>query len=184
MKNQSVPHIQIVQHPNPEMRTYHVTRQASKVHRFGFGVDQISPSRKDDDPGILAKRLAKALEQIPGITQGSLDAYEIDITKGSAFKWDEVSPLVLGQIVKRLFPKCVGNTIEISTTVHYMAGEYSRNRDIAVRCEVPVSFGKREKWPQLDIETLFKSSTLTKVIDNTGGESASATAGGEKAASA
>lgn len=184
MKNQSVPHIQIVQHPNPEMRTYHVTRQASKVHGFGFGVDNMSFSHEDEDPGLLAKRLAKALALIPGVADGTIDGYEISIGKGSAFKWDEVSPLVLGQIVKRLFPKCVGNTIEISTTVHYMAGEYSRNRDIAVRCEVPVSFGKSEKWPQLDIETLFKSSTLTKVVDNTGGESASATGGGEKAASA
>lgn len=180
--NSNVPHISIEQHPNPEIRTYHVTRQVSKVHRFWFGIDQMMSSLNDNEgPGLLGKRLAKALEQIPGVAAGALDSYNIDITKGNAFDWSEISPLVVGQIVKRVFPKCIGAAIEISTTINYMAGDYCRHQDVAKCCSVPVQFGKEERRPRLDIEELFKSPTLVKVADNTqGGEvRAAGEAGGE-----
>ena len=165
--NSNVPHISIEQHPNPEMRTYHVTRQVSKIQRFGFGIDQIISSLDEkEDPGLLGKRLAKALAQIPGVTAGTLKAYEIDVTKGNAFDWSEIGPLVVGQIVKRVFPKCVGGTIEVSTTANYMSGDYCHHQDIAKRCNVPVTFEKKERRPRLDVEELFKSPTLVKVVDN------------------
>lgn len=182
--NDSIPHISIVQHPNPEMRTYHVTRQVSKIKMFGFGVDQMMSLLDDNkDPGLLGKRLAKAFERIPGVTTGTLSAYEIDVTKGNAFDWSEIGPLVVGQIVKRVFPKCVGGTIEVSTTINYMAGEYCRHQDVAKRCNVPVQFGKKERRPRLDVEELFKSPTLVKVVDNTQSEvKAPSEAGGEMSA--
>lgn len=169
--NDSIPHISIVQHPNPEMRTYHVTRQASKARRFKFGIDEfVGSSDNTENPGLLGKRLAKALERIPGVTTGTLRAYEIDVTKGNAFDWSEIGPLVVGQIVKRVFPKCVGGTIEVSTTANYVSGDYCRHQDIAKRCNVPVQFGKKEQRPRLDVEELFKSPTLVKVVDNTQSE--------------
>ncbi|HEC30793.1 MAG TPA: hypothetical protein ENI66_02145 [Candidatus Yonathbacteria bacterium] len=159
-------HIRIVQHPNPDRRTYHVTRQVSKVHLYKFGVDELSGCSFDEkDPGDLAKKLAKGLERVPGINSGSLNAYEIDVGKGTAFDWEDIGHFIVGQIVKHVFPDCVGETIEISTTLHYMEGDYSRKHDYCKREKVSVKFWSKMR-PHVYVEHLFTIQAIRKVVDN------------------
>lgn len=168
-----VAHIRIEQHSNPEMRTYHANRLVSKQHMYDFGIDGMG-NFNEEDPGEMARKLAKALEKVPGVSSGHLSAYEVDVSKGSAFEWDEVSPLVLGQLVKHIFPDFIGKEIQISTTLSTIdSGGFGQNHNFASRHPVLVKFGAKKR-PSIDVEKLFKPQTLRKVVDN---EPAHSTAG-------
>lgn len=162
-------HIKMVQHPNPSMRTYHVVRDVSAVQLYGFGQDNLLSSSFDKkNPGTVAKALAKALEQIPGVSSGSLSQYEVTVGIGDAFDWEDVAPFVVGAIIKHIYPEVDGKTIEISTKSGHsykvrpsemggMFGDDDGHRvkynDITERYTVPVDLGKGR--PALDVEFLF-----------------------------
>lgn len=159
-------HIKIVQHPNPEHRTVHVNRHVSNFDSLGFGDSHYS-NFDNKKPGEVAEKLATALGYIPGVTGGDLKQYEIAIGKGEAFTWTEVMPLVIGQIIAKIFPDSVGEMIEISTAVHYISGDYSRQNDIAERLGVKVEFDLNDPNPSLDIEHLFDPQSVRLAVDNT-----------------
>lgn len=160
-----VAHIRIEQHPNPDMRTYHLNRLVSKENMFGFGIEQTMGLLGDKDPGKTGKALAKGLEKVPGVGSGHFGAYEVSITKGSAFDWADVGPFVVGQIVKHLFPDFIGKEIEISTTQHYLAGDYSRHQDFVKHHKVKVKFYAKKR-PRVDVEGLFNQQALREVVNN------------------
>lgn len=159
--NSMLAHISIVQHPNLQCRTYNVNRLLSGKN-IRFGVDEILDSfdKQNRDPGSLKVNLAKDLDSILGIGKGNVGQYDIHIVKGVAFDWSDIGPLVIAQIIKHLFPKSIGNTIEISTTCHYNFGETTIDQRIAIRRQVPVSFKRRQRRPRFDIEQLFNSSEI------------------------
>jgi len=165
---QSTPaaHIKIVQHPNPEYRTFHVSRHVCDFNALGFGDSHYS-NPFDHKPNELAEKLATALAYIPGVTGGDLKQYEIAIHKGQAFTWSEVTPHVMGQIVAKVFPDCAGGTIEVSTTMDYMVGEYSRSNDLAKREVVKVEFELNNPNPTIDVEGLFSSKPATMAVVET-----------------
>lgn len=162
-------HIKMVQHPNPTRRTYHVVRDVSAVKLYGFGQDNLfSSSFEKKKPGAVAEALAKALEQIPGVSSGSLSQYEVSVGIGDAFDWADIAPFVVGAIIRHIYPEVDGKTIEISTEVGHsykvrpsgmggMFGDDDGHRveynDITKRYTVPVDLGKGR--PTLDVEFLF-----------------------------
>lgn len=156
------PHVLITQHPNLQMRTYHVTRQLSDVHMFGFGVECMHSSFDKKDPGVLAKRLARALARVPGITEGHVDQYTVTVAKGHAFSWADVSPMVLGKIIQHVFAECNGSTIEVSTTTEYMSGNHCHHEDRASHAAIPVKFYAKRR-PIVKAEHLFIFEGLRQV---------------------
>jgi hypothetical protein len=159
-------HIKIVQHPNSDRRTVHVNRHVSDFDALGFGDSHYS-NFENKKPGELAEKLATSLGYIPGVTGGDLKQYEIAIGKGEAFTWAEVMPLVIGQVIAKIFPDSVGEMIEISTSVNYMSGDYGRSNDIADRLGVKVEFDLNDPNPSLDIEHLFDPQSVRLAVDNT-----------------
>ncbi|HEY6022296.1 MAG TPA: hypothetical protein VIY48_21295, partial [Candidatus Paceibacterota bacterium] len=58
-------HLKVVQHANPKIRTFHTVCELSVSDHFGFGRDTMRLSFLDkEEPGELAKLLAKQLEKI------------------------------------------------------------------------------------------------------------------------
>lgn len=159
-----VPHIRIEQHPNPDCRSYHVSRLVSNVHLYQFGVDNISSSFDRGNPGGIAKKLATMLKKLPGVSTGSFNSYEVSVMKGTAFDWNEISPFVVGYIVKYLFPECVGKTIDISTVSNYVVNDCTRHLDLATRAKTPVTFGARKR-PHVSVEGLFSPQPVHAVVN-------------------
>lgn len=159
-------HLKIVQHPNSEIRTFHVNRDVCNVLRFGFGKKNID-SIFDHRPDELTARLATALGYIPGVQEGALQQYDISITKGSAFEWADITPYVVGQIVAKVFPDLIGESLEISTSVHYLVGTgYSQYDDIAKRFGVMIELDPNDPNPAIDIEFLFDPRSPRLVVNN------------------
>jgi hypothetical protein len=158
-------HIKMVQHPNPLRRTYHVVRDVSAVRLYGFGQNNLFLSSfEKKKPGAVAEALAKALEQITGVSSGSLSQYEVSVGIGDAFNWADVAPFVVGAIIRHIYPEVDGKTIEISTNVGHSYhvtpsdwgdddGHRVKYNDVTQRFEVPVDLGKGR--PALDVEFLF-----------------------------
>lgn len=152
----SNPHLKIVQYPNPECRAYHVNVLVSGNMRcWSFGRNDILGNYGEKKPDKLVKEFAEALGAIPGVESGTLESYEISITKAEAFEWSDISPFVVGLIVKRLFPDQVGGTLEVTTTLNYMAGNYGRHFDLAKRFGVQVDVDINDAHPSLDLEFLL-----------------------------
>ncbi|MBY0537958.1 hypothetical protein K2P47_01015 [Patescibacteria group bacterium] len=160
-------HIKMVQHPNPTRRSYHVVRDVCPVRHYGFGQDNFFSSLDEKKkPGAVALALSKALEQIPGVSSGSLSQYEISVGIGDAFDWADISPFVVGAIIKHIFPEVDGKTIEISTNVGHTYrvppssfgfgeddGQRIKYEDVTKRYTVAVDLGNGR--PRLDVEFLF-----------------------------
>jgi len=159
-------HIRIVQHPNRDRRTVHVNRHVCDFDSLGFGDSHYS-NYENKKPGELAENLATALGYIPGVVGGNLKQYEISIGKGEAFTWAEIMPFVIAKVIAKVFPDSVGEMIEVSTSVNYMSGEYSRQNDIADRLGVKVEFDLNDPNPSLDIEHLFDPQSVRLAVDNT-----------------
>lgn len=159
-------HIKIVQAPNPDYRTVHVNRHVCDFDSLGFGDSHYS-NFEDKKPGEVAEKLATALGYIPGVTGGHLKQYEITITKGAAFTWAEIMPLVIGRVIAKVFPDSVGEMVEISTSMNYNSGDYTRHNDIANRLGMKVEFDLNDPNPSLDIEHLFDPQSVRLAVDNT-----------------
>jgi hypothetical protein len=146
MNKEVKPHLVAVQHPNPVRRSYHVIREVSEMsHMYGFGRENMFSNVFKENPGAFAEALAQRLGNIPGIVDGHLKQYEISVGIGEAFDWKDVGPLVVGEIVKAVYPEVDGGTLEVSTTVCY--------KPVANRVPVAVNLGSIR--PELDIEDLF-----------------------------
>lgn len=112
---------------------------------YGFGRENMFSNPFKEIPGAFAEALAKRLAEIPGVIDGHLKQYEISVGIGDAFDWRDVGPLVVGEIVKAVYPEVDGGTLEVSTKVCY--------RDVANRVPVAVNLG--DVRPTLDIEDLY-----------------------------
>lgn len=173
------PHLKAVQHPNQKRRTFHVVREVYQGrHMYGFGKENTMLSMLDkEEPGELAKELVKRLETIPGVTDGHFKTYEMSIGIGDAFSWKDIGPLVLGEIVKAVYPDVIGGTLEVSTQIgwsyrvqprndglsfSFMSmeddGHRTRYQDMADHEPVEVDFGSGR--PTLDIEHMLGGETL------------------------
>lgn len=180
------PHILVVQHPNSAIRSYHVTREISQMRgMYGFGPENMfyGGAFSKERPGELAESLAKALETIAGITEGSMKQYEISVHLGEAFDWRDIGPLVLGEIVKQVYPEADGGTLEVSTRLGWglwvqpgsfgLFGESDdghriRYQHMADHEAVPVRF--KTGRPILDIEHLLNAEALKKAKEKAGRE--------------
>lgn len=169
-------HVKIEQHPNPKIRDFHVTCEVSAIRGiYGFGENEMM-NFGEKSPGDLAETLAKKLMTIPGVTGGNFKRYEVRVDISDAFSWQDVGPLVLGEIVKNLFPETNGATIDISTRIGWSYfvrpspaydfmgedddGHRTRYVDMVNRQAVEVKFGSGR--PILDVEHLFGSEALTQ----------------------
>lgn len=174
MNTEIKPHLKVVQHPNPKCRCFHLTREILYCRdTYGFGNENLIFSLSKEDPGAEAKLLAKQLADIPGVTHGYLKQYEISVCLGDAFSWKDIGPLVLGTIVKAVYPEVGGGTLDISTTIgwsHYVQpssfGFIGHNddglrvhyQDMTDHQPVEVNFGIGR--PTLDIERMLGSDAL------------------------
>jgi hypothetical protein len=73
-------------HPNSDYMSLHLDRLVPKYSRYG--------SADKPEPGA---ELAERIMQIPGVNDvslGVLNRYEISITRGKVFDWDEIMPSV------------------------------------------------------------------------------------------
>jgi hypothetical protein len=153
-------HIKIVQHPNPERRTFHVNRDVCNIHRLGFGKKEISCFAREEKPDSLTACLATALGYIPGVEEGHLQQYEVHVGKGEAFEWADIMPHVVGRIVAKIYPDLIGESIEVTTTMHYLVGEYSRERVVAKRFPIHIDIDPTDSHPVIDVEDLFNPNSL------------------------
>ena|SRR3989338_1079422 len=175
MNTEIKPHLKVVQHPNPKRRSFHITREISSCRgMYGFGRESMMFSSLDrEDPGEEAKQLAKQLADIPGITDGHFKQYEISVGIGDAFSWKDIGPLVLGAIVKAIYPEVVGETLDISTTIGWSYhvrpslfgfmgedddGHRVHYQDMTDHQPVEVNFGIGR--PTLDIEHILGGEAL------------------------
>ena len=188
MSTEIKPHLKVVQHPNPKRRSFHVVREVSTCRdMWGFGRENIMFSSHDNqDPGEDAKKLAMRLADIPGITDGHFKQYEVSVGIGDAFSWKDIGPIVLGEIVKAVYPDVIGGTLDVSTTIgwSYFVRPSSRGfmgegddghrvhyQDMADHQPIEVNFGLGR--PLLDIENLLgkealkeaKQRKLTETVD-------------------
>jgi hypothetical protein len=167
-------HIKVVQHPNPNMRTFHVVREVGDIdHMYGFGTDNFyGLSGRKKNPGDYAKILAKRLSELPGVTHGHLKQYDISVGIGEAFNWRDIGPLVLGEIIRSIYPEVDGKTIEISVSIGWGYhvrprsfgfmndeddGHRTRYVDTVDHETVPVNLGIR---PRFDIELMLDKNAL------------------------
>jgi len=165
----TVPHLKIEQHPNPLRRDFHVSREIGKVRLYGFGLENsYSGSLVDEkEPEQLVKELADLLTAIPGVTDGHIDQYSVGIGIGQAFEWEDIGPQVVGVLVAKIFPECIGKSIEISATLSTIdASGYGHHFDVAKRIPTDVPADISEPNPVLDVESLFSCAPLQKVVDN------------------
>jgi len=112
------PHLLVVQHPNPTHRAFHVVRevyQGSFMH--GFGKEDMLSNFEKNGLTDVSKELIKRLEAIPGLASGSIKQYEVSVCIGEAFSWKDVGPLVVGEIIKTIYPDVIDGTLEISCRI-------------------------------------------------------------------
>lgn len=156
-------HIKIVQHPNVHRRAYHVTSELlSGEIRYGFGQDSYygGAEKKISDE---IKKLVDTLKMIPGIIGGTVKNYEIGIAISEAFEWEDIGPLVLGEIVNATFPEVLGGSILISNqlvSTYYVdrvdpGDDGMRYRYFQTMKREVVSVDFKGGRPILDVESFF-----------------------------
>lgn len=173
------PHVLVVQHPNSRIREFHFVREvANTSHMSGFGENSLFGSFHNEDIGERAKLLARMLQAVPGVIAGNLKRYSLSVTIADAFTWQDVGPLVLGEIIKAIHPEVVGYEIEISARIgwNYYAqpsgypmfgdddGHRIRYRDVVKREVLKVEFGASR--PSLDIEHMLGDQALQKAKED------------------
>jgi hypothetical protein len=176
--NEIKPHLKVVRHPNVKCRTFHVVREICLDRGgHGFGREDEYIYGRSKEPGDLAKGLAKTLETIPGVASGSLKQYEIRVDIADAFSWEEIGPMVLGEIVKAIYPDVVGNPLLLSVSIgwgYYVAPGRSRMSifsdenddyrtryiDTVKRQPIEVDLGKGR--PMFNIEHLLNDEVLAE----------------------
>lgn len=125
MSKEIKPHIKVIQHHEQNIRTFHLTEPISETNEveYPFG-DMVTEeygtnlySNSDDDAGRRGQILVEQIMLVDGVIGGVLKKYSIMIKVGEAFASDDVYPIVLWKIIKYIFPKTVGQTIQISTAI-------------------------------------------------------------------
>ncbi|MES2668140.1 MAG: hypothetical protein V4644_00385 [Patescibacteria group bacterium] len=168
MSTEIRPHILVVQHPNPTHRNFgFITELSSNRNPYGFGSSHYSNFEKKN-PGALAKTITERLLAIPGVTGGHIDKYEVSVAIGQAFSWEDLGPLVLGQLIKSIYPEVIGSELLISTRVGWVFyvrpsdfgfmgesdnGHRTRYQDMAKRESIIANLGSGR--PSLNIEHLL-----------------------------
>lgn len=175
LRTELKPHVLVVQHPNSRVREFHFVREvANTSHMSGFGEDRHYGMMNNEDVGEVAKELSRMLLAVPGVVAGNFKRYAVSVTIADAFTWQDIGPLVLGEMIKAIYPEVVGNDVEISARIgwayYVQSGGYSmfgdddghrtRYRDVVKREVVKVEFGASR--PSLDIEHMLGDESLQK----------------------
>jgi len=165
------PHVKIEQHPNPPYRSYHVTVELASAdqHMVHFGHDEMGGSISGMKPKGVTRTLIERLTSIPGVNGGHIRGHEISVNIGQAFRWKDIGPIILGEIVNTVYPEILGKSIEISAELGWTyytrnmddgpddVGQRSRSMEVLDHMEFEVSD------PQvLDVESFLNSDALQK----------------------
>ncbi len=159
-------HIKVIQHPNPTCRSYHVSRELGKVHGYGFGVESDLCVLNEKEVEQKVKDLASVMGAVPGVVRGSISLYELSVQIGEAFEWADVSPLIMGHLVKLVFPDCIGKTIEVSVATPHILGSHFLSIERANHVPVDVTFGISDFNLIVDVESLFKLPEIDTVTSS------------------
>ena len=119
-----IPRIVIEQFPNDLIRKFHINERISYETLYASipGVDALAMfSERDHSPSTI--QTALSFYEIEGVTSISLNIYEVSVTIGRAFDWNDITPGVIDLIKKHLR----WDVVEISS--HYPRPAYSRGSE-------------------------------------------------------
>lgn len=154
------PHVKIVQHPESQCRSYHFfAREVAAGKRQYFFRDSLF-SAGDVNPLREIKGLGKRLAALPGVAEKDFGRCEVFIDIGRAFRWKEVGPLILGELVRVFYPEAVGKTLEVSVSVGFRNGHSVWYEDLADHA--PIGVVMSTGYPILNLERLFEKKIPEK----------------------
>jgi len=96
----------IEKHPDSNRKIYHVNFEISNTVIEDFK----RPLRESSKPyldklGPTGKRIIKKLFEIEGISEVFIKPYEITVSKGNAFSWVKIDPLIIKVLSNQRIPK-------------------------------------------------------------------------------
>ena len=142
-------------HENPNCRTYHIDRRFYGSRLGGSGSNEPVLSRFDERlrPNDPAVKLMERLETVPGVVGCQFRLYRVIVFIGEAFRWKDVGPKVVGELVKTVYPNISGHTLEVSAQAVPDSRDRAGYREIVKDRPVQVDFGATR--PVLDIEDML-----------------------------
>ncbi len=133
------PRIKVQTVPNPEVRVYNLTTEISKhhIHNFWRPLREGSSDKYLEEVGELGASLLHEVFALPGVNEVFIKPYELSVTKGDAFEWDEIEPDILEAL-----KKCFGETeqeVRVIRSTPYETSPVRSDFDMGEKPDVPLA---------------------------------------------
>lgn len=120
--------------PNPYHRRYHMPVEVSAYHIHNFHRPLRDSSEKYlEDLGQCGRQIVEEVMKLDGVTAVTIQPYEVSVSIGEAFEWEDIHPHVIMILKGMVVQKCEVSEDAVEVTEKYDAskwgGSFERDPD-------------------------------------------------------